>query len=166
MDWTAIGAIGETLGAVAVLATLFYLAAQIRQSATSTRTASELHVTKMIEGWVGEMSGDEHFQGIWEKISNGEHLEFLEQRRYIWWLVRYGAIAQGVYDQYEAGMVSSRCWNNVERSLVGLLQPEFARMWWDNRDGNFSPALYDYIDPLLSKSPTWIPQGADKYAKT
>ena len=32
MNWDAIGAIGETVGAVAVIATLFYLATQIRQS--------------------------------------------------------------------------------------------------------------------------------------
>jgi hypothetical protein len=30
MNWDAIGAIGETVGAVAVIATLFYLAVQIR----------------------------------------------------------------------------------------------------------------------------------------
>ena len=32
MNWDAIGAIGELLGAVAVVLTLGYLAAQIRQS--------------------------------------------------------------------------------------------------------------------------------------
>lgn len=32
MNWEAIGAIGETVGAVAVIATLFYLAVQIRQN--------------------------------------------------------------------------------------------------------------------------------------
>jgi hypothetical protein len=32
MDWNAIGAVGEVLGAIAVLLTLVYLAAQIRQA--------------------------------------------------------------------------------------------------------------------------------------
>ena len=32
MDWNAVGAVGEILGAVAVLLTLLYLAAQIRQA--------------------------------------------------------------------------------------------------------------------------------------
>ncbi len=32
MNWEAIGAIAETLGAIAVIATLFYLAVQIRQN--------------------------------------------------------------------------------------------------------------------------------------
>ena len=36
MDWEAIGAIGEVLGAAGVLATLVYLATQIRQNTTTT----------------------------------------------------------------------------------------------------------------------------------
>ena len=38
MNWEAIGAIGEILGAVAVLGTLYYLAAQIKKSNEYART--------------------------------------------------------------------------------------------------------------------------------
>ena len=37
MDWNAIGAIGEILGAVAVVATLGYLAVQTRHSVAATQ---------------------------------------------------------------------------------------------------------------------------------
>jgi len=37
LDWNAVGAVGEILGAVAVFLTLLYLAAQIRQSNTLAR---------------------------------------------------------------------------------------------------------------------------------
>ena len=36
MNWDAIGAIGEILGAIAVVATLFYLAVQIRYARIAT----------------------------------------------------------------------------------------------------------------------------------
>ena len=35
MDWDAIGAIGEVVGAVAVIATLFYFSIQIRKRAVA-----------------------------------------------------------------------------------------------------------------------------------
>ncbi len=41
MNWEAIGAIGETAGAVAVVATLFYLAIQIRQNSSSLDRTNE-----------------------------------------------------------------------------------------------------------------------------
>ncbi len=40
MNWDAIGAIGEILGAIAVLGTLIYVAAQIRQNTASVTTAT------------------------------------------------------------------------------------------------------------------------------
>lgn len=40
MDWTAVGAIGELVGGVVVLASIFYLARQIRQNTRQTQLAS------------------------------------------------------------------------------------------------------------------------------
>jgi hypothetical protein len=40
MNWEAIGAVGEIVGAVAVILTLIYLAAQIRQNTNSVRAAA------------------------------------------------------------------------------------------------------------------------------
>ena len=37
MNWDAVGAIGEIIGAVAVVATLYYLALQIRENTARTR---------------------------------------------------------------------------------------------------------------------------------
>jgi len=41
MDWNAIGAVGEMVGAIAVVATLVYLAIQIRHSSRQTETQIE-----------------------------------------------------------------------------------------------------------------------------
>lgn len=46
MDWDALGAIGEILGAVAVFLTLLYLAAQIRQ----TNKMARFETTREIMG--------------------------------------------------------------------------------------------------------------------
>ena len=45
MDWDAIGAVGEVLGALAVLITLFYLARQIRQNTEEIRSSNYHGVT-------------------------------------------------------------------------------------------------------------------------
>ncbi len=43
MNWDAIGAVGELVGAAAVIASLVYLAVQIRQNTRSVRRASARH---------------------------------------------------------------------------------------------------------------------------
>ena len=40
MDWTAVGAIGELLGAIAVVVSIGYLAAQVKQNTESVRLGS------------------------------------------------------------------------------------------------------------------------------
>jgi len=42
MNWDAIGAIAEVIGALAVLITLAYLAVQVRQNSTQLREAARL----------------------------------------------------------------------------------------------------------------------------
>lgn len=42
MNWDAIGAVGEILGALAVVATLAYLAIQMKQNSASLRIAAIL----------------------------------------------------------------------------------------------------------------------------
>jgi len=41
MNWEAIGAVGEVAGAIGVIATLLYLAAQIRQNTRAMRGATQ-----------------------------------------------------------------------------------------------------------------------------
>ncbi len=45
MSWEALGALGEIVGAVAVVGTLLYLAIQIRQ------VKAELHLSSLRESW-------------------------------------------------------------------------------------------------------------------
>jgi hypothetical protein len=40
MDWTAVGALGELFGAVAVVLSLIYVAAQVRQNTQAVRSAA------------------------------------------------------------------------------------------------------------------------------
>ena len=47
MNWEAIGAIGESVGAAGVIASLVYLAVQIRQNTRSTRRASARQTGEM-----------------------------------------------------------------------------------------------------------------------
>ncbi len=47
MNWEAVGAIGETVGAVGVIITLIYLATQLRQNTLALRVASIDSTTKV-----------------------------------------------------------------------------------------------------------------------
>jgi len=68
MNWDAIGATGEWAGAIAVVATLGYLAVQIRQNASSMRSSAELEASRQFTAMVTRISGDRELQRIWDEV--------------------------------------------------------------------------------------------------
>ena len=58
MNWEAVGAIGEVLGALGVIATLGYLAVQIRLNTISTRTSSYQAVVSSTADWTRSVGLD------------------------------------------------------------------------------------------------------------
>ncbi len=65
MNWDAIGAVGEVVGGVAVIATLLYLAIQIRQNAQSVRNAASLSVNEGLAEINRRLSEDAEFTDLW-----------------------------------------------------------------------------------------------------
>ena len=56
MDWTAVGAIAETVGAVAVVLTLAYLAKQVSHSTQTTRRAAASGTVLRCKNGIGASS--------------------------------------------------------------------------------------------------------------
>jgi len=86
MNWEALGAIGEIMGAITVVATLIYLSIQVRHSKAAveenTRVARisvlEQH-TEAQSRWRGRLAENRDLSGIWVAASKGvEHLDEVE----------------------------------------------------------------------------------------
>lgn len=81
MNWDAIGAIGEIIGAAAVLVTLIYLALQVRQ-ARRMQLAESIRATRAERREFFTSLRDSPFiPEILEKKANGAELSYSEQTR-------------------------------------------------------------------------------------
>ena len=163
MNWEALGAIGELVGGLVVLVTIIYLSIQVRQSAQATRCSTEIQITQMISDWTSAKSIDARYQRIYDELAQGKELSNDDKIYFTWSTSAICAIADGAMDQYKAGLISERCWMTLERIIVGLLTLEFQSHWWQQRDGGFSPELYEFIDSRkssvnwsLGSSRTWL----------
>jgi len=72
MNWDAMGAVGEIVGAIAVLATLIYLAAQIRQNAQALDRQSDI-----AQAQIQQMRADSITQLSTFITANPENVELL-----------------------------------------------------------------------------------------
>ena len=61
LNWEAIGAIGEVVGAVGVICTLVYLAVQIRQNNTNLEESTSAAINQSLADLNSRISSDEQF---------------------------------------------------------------------------------------------------------
>ena len=83
MNWEAIGAIGEILGAAAVIATLIYLATQVRQSSKSIDNATAWAITQALADVNARISSDSDLTELWLRgRKNLSDLDEVESERF------------------------------------------------------------------------------------
>ena len=151
MNWEAVGAIGEILGAVAVVVTLGYVAIQIRQNtATLNSTARQSLVDNDRHSLLAVL---EHPDLI-EKLGKGEELSSSDQIRYtaIWILdLRNREIE---FLQYKAGVLDEAAWRSYQQTLHYSLGTDRDRRWWDKvgRE-SFDPDFVRMVDDFIREAP-------------
>ena len=64
MDWEAIGALGEVMGATAVVVTLGYLAVQVRHAKTATADQSRIYRASAVQEMILETCRDERLRTL------------------------------------------------------------------------------------------------------
>ncbi|MEJ2238130.1 MAG: hypothetical protein P8X82_07515 [Gemmatimonadales bacterium] len=107
MNWDAIGAVGEILGALAVVATLGYLAVQTRQANYLARSNAVLQLQNQMREHRNSLALSSELAQIMVKRSNGGELTELEVLRL---KARNDAaltMMESIYLQYEAGIITS-----------------------------------------------------------
>ena len=83
MNWEAVGAIGEVIGALLVGATLLYLAMQVGQSTRSNRAVLSWSMNQALADLNGRLSGDAELADIWMRGCDSlEALDPIERERF------------------------------------------------------------------------------------
>jgi hypothetical protein len=106
MNWEAIGAIGEIIGAAAVVATLGYLAIQTRQSNKLARSNTVLQLQAENRTHRNILAQDEALAKIVMRAINGEALSELELFRYQARSDSSMSFFESIYIQFQAGIIT------------------------------------------------------------
>ena len=150
MNWDAIGAVGEILGAVAVFASLLYLGAQIRTQNKESRLASIREYSKSLNHINGRIAADSKLASIWHQgITQGlETLSDDDAVQFSAYLIEVFRIWEGAYFQFHDEDLDERLWNSVKTQMSDLVSTKTFRQWWPIRSRYFSEDFRNYIDNL------------------
>ena len=155
MNWDAIGAIAELLGALAVFLTLVYLSIQIRQSNRSTQSVAELEASRQLTEAARRIGRDPQMRQIWDQVADGRELGEDDHSAFLWLLSEVFFMCEGVFLQYKKGFLSEELWEQFERLIVGYIQHPSGRAWWDQGNQPFTPTFKEHVEHLLQRQPAW-----------
>ena len=153
MDWQAIGAIGEVGGAIAVVATLVYLARQIRHSAEATRIAAYHQAQEQLWAIGIAISNDAEMAKILATTFAGDldSLELPDRMRLEFALGTFYFGMESMLALHEKGYIDSELWQNVFENNFRLLGSPLGREYLAIRPGPISRRLEARIDEYLNR---------------
>ena len=168
MNWDALGAIGEIVGAIAVVASLIYVAVQIRQNTRQSRLASFESAVRGTSNWHHNLAGNPEmlralFQGQrdYEGLSPEDRLRF--QSLMITWIMEYQNFKMS-FDEgtHERGAFSDRSLGELEKNILSLLRTPGGQQWWAG-ETYVNKDTRDELDRLLAEHPDVRFQHGDPY---
>jgi len=150
MDWQAIGAIGEILGAVAVVISLAYLARQIR---TNTKTIKTDAMQKAVEdrGSIAAIVFQKDLAYVWRVgLNDYESLLDDEKTQFNSILLTMISSHMGLRGLHEDGSLDEGTFSIYENDLACVMLCPGAMKWWNDVKHAYLQ-WGGYIDGLLSR---------------
>ncbi len=141
--------LGEITAAAAVVASLIYLGAQVRQSNVLSRAQTRQSMIQMAREEILSVTPAIYAAFTADEVSAEDKINLhqwlvamMRQREYEWLTRADGVIDQGMFDAY-AGVIPM------------LLGPERARRWWDyhGNEHAFAPGFVAFVNELLEQIP-------------
>ncbi len=150
MNWDAIGAVAELIGAIGVIGSLVYLAAQIRQGAKAQRAATLQAVSESITQ-AGEALARDERVGLFLRGMN-EYSSLDDEDRFRVHLVLVGLFRRfkNLVLQEELALIDSDVAAAFLKAVHAMASQPGVQDWWSEWQGTFSPRFRSYVEDAFA----------------
>ena len=153
MNWQMIGAIGEVVGALAVVLTLFYLARQVREASREARRDRWSKLSSEFSGWSDGFASDKEFSNImFRGFRDISTLEPVEVFRLYASLFRFFRAWEALFECSREGGVHQEGAEALGRTTTDLLGFPGIQVYWAERCHWFTSAFRIHVDGLLKNA--------------
>jgi hypothetical protein len=158
MNWDAIGAIGEVVGATAVVLSLIYVATQIKQNTAASRAQSINQINSQYGALMSQIALNGELAHIYRKATDGEELGPDETVRYTAYLSAFFAFIEEIFLLHQSGIYEEDLGDGdavefLAPTVRRLLASAAAVQWWKEESRNlYVPELCDSVDRIADLS--------------
>lgn len=137
MNWEAIGAVGEVLGAIAVVATLLYVARQLDEQARALTTSVRDSAFQQLQEWNYQVMADPDLSHLFQRGAASDDWSGFspeERSRLIHVLYSFFKTFENIYLHTAEGSAPPEVWErNCQVFFAYAAQPGCRRYWNDRR---------------------------------
>jgi hypothetical protein len=134
VNWEAISAIGQLVGALAVVISLIYLATEVRSNARATRQAAMRSTVDSLNRFAQQIIGHADLAELRNRgFHDFESLEGTDRSRFDPYMHVLFRTVEDVYYQHLQGNLDPRLWRGLEVVLSETNALPGVQAWWRSR---------------------------------
>ncbi len=157
-----LGNIGEFVGAIGVVASLIYLAVQIRQSSNQIRentnsvlASAESQDAQVSSDFLQSLAENPGLSRVW-RLGHSEPSKLTEDESTQFVMLMGSAFYRlaGSFAQYKRGLLSADSWEPYDRLISRYLNSPAVVEWWSRGDVPYARSFIDYVDARIPATAT------------
>jgi len=153
LSWSAFGAIGELVGAIAVVVSLVYLSRQVRQNTAAVRTANAAGVQGNLQQLARVFYSDRALGALVLQTMSGELPEKPEDRLAVWaYFFDMLKTAELAHRHYLRGDLEPDLWEASLAFYRAYFETPGFRSYWQERQVAFVPPFREAMEFWLGSS--------------
>ena len=146
-----LGSVGELIAAFATIATLIYLATQVRQNTRALKSATFQNISSEMGKNLEPIINSPDLAAIMVKGTNDpESLSAEERLRYSGVLTVSFRRLESIYVQHTLGSIDEELKVGFEISIMALLNTAFGSEWWNTAKIAFYEPFTNHVDRRLA----------------
>ena len=153
MQLEELALLAEILGGVGVVASLLYLAFEVRKQGRLNRADS---ASKFAASWsdiMASMHDDSELSAIWlEGLSSFDSLTDVDKLRFSTYFGRVLKISESLHVQLLTGTLDKMTWRGIERVIRDIIAHPGAQAWWKTRQHWYTDEFQDLIGGIIAES--------------
>lgn len=159
-----LGSIGELVAAIATVATLVYLAVQIRSNTIAVRSAAAQTVHEAFATWYQMLATDAALaQLVADGLRDYASLSETNKARFVATFMAFLSYSQDAFIKWREGSLSADLWLGWELVMMNLVNSPGGREFWGERGYLFGDEFRNHVENDIMKrkpNPSAKPMGA------
>ena len=150
MNWDAIAAVSQAVGAIAVIVTLIYLARQVRQNTAALRSAATQGAHDQAANFYGTLSSDpELVMVVARGVETPDELSDAERGQFYSLLMRSLFNFQNWYLQTRDGLMDDTLLASWSRIVTGISGSPGFKQFWADRSHIYAPEFVNFMETQI-----------------